>query len=116
MVLVPYFAISYGFNFEKNAKAFQFILQQSVKQFADLKFYHFKGNVKKHVAKQHGENAEVLFLGSDKYSCTICEFTSGLKGELSKHIREVHDGKQNWICKLCDVQFTRKSNLQEHVR
>ena len=72
--------------------------------------------MKKHVAKQHGENAEVLFLGSDKYSCTICEFTSGLKGELSKHIREIHDGKQNWICKLCDVQFTRKSNLQEHVR
>ena len=27
MILVPYFTISYGFNFEKNAKAFQFILQ-----------------------------------------------------------------------------------------
>ena len=27
MVLVPYFAISYGFNFAKNAKAFQSILE-----------------------------------------------------------------------------------------
>ena len=27
MILVPYFAISIGFNFEKNAKAFQSILQ-----------------------------------------------------------------------------------------
>ena len=27
MILAPYFPISYGFNFEKNAKAFQSILQ-----------------------------------------------------------------------------------------
>ena len=30
MILVPYFAISYGFNFGKNAKAFQSILEQSL--------------------------------------------------------------------------------------
>ena len=30
MVLVPYFAISYGFNFTKNAKTFQSILKQSL--------------------------------------------------------------------------------------
>ena len=27
MILVPYFAISYGFNLEENSKAFQSILQ-----------------------------------------------------------------------------------------
>ena len=30
MILLPYFAISYGFNFGKNAKAFQSILKQSL--------------------------------------------------------------------------------------
>ena len=30
MILVPYFAISYVFNFKKNAKAFQSILKQSL--------------------------------------------------------------------------------------
>ena len=30
MILVPYFAISYGFNFGKNAKAFQSIVEQSL--------------------------------------------------------------------------------------
>ena len=57
----------------------------------------------------------MIFLGPKKHSCTLCDFTSGMRSDMKKHIMEVHDGKQVWICSICNTEFTRKDNLQAHI-
>ena len=33
---------------------------------------------------------------------------------LVKHFREVHDGKQNWNCDICNISFNSKFDLGGH--
>ena len=57
-----------------------------------------------------------IFKGSNEvHKCTLCDFKCALKGDWNKHVREVHDGKQDWKCELCDQKFTRKLSLKEHI-
>ena len=56
-----------------------------------------------------------LCLGDKIHKCTLCEFSSGLKGDLRKHILEAHDGKQEWRCDVCNSIWKRKENLRAHV-
>ena len=75
-----------------------------------------KEYVKRHISGVHkGENFEIIYLGAKTHHCTICEFSSGIKDNLNKHIREVHNGKQDWICKMCGGVFTKRFSLKAHI-
>ena len=63
-----------------------------------------------------GLDIEMVYLGDKKYKCYNCDFKTGLKGDLSKHICKVHDGKQNWRCDICNESFKKKVDLQVHKR
>ena len=52
-------------------------------------------------------------LGS--YPCNMCDFECKLKTDLKKHIKEIHNGKQNWFCKICNRKFSRRGNLRPHI-
>ena len=45
----------------------------------------------------------------------MCDFESKLKTDLKKHIKEIHNGKQNWFCKICNRKFSRRGNLRPHI-
>ena len=48
------------------------------------------------------------------HKCNNCHFKTGKIEDLNKHIREVHDGKQNWLCDICNISFKSKKALRNH--
>ena len=68
-------------------------------------------NVRKHIKdclKHKGEEFEILYLGAKTLNCTLCEFSSGLKKDLRKHITDVHGGKQQYFCEICNSIWKKK--------
>ncbi len=50
-----------------------------------------------------------------------CEYASGRKGDLNKHVKEVHrrsggGGAQNWTCSGCREKFVTRSHLMIHKK
>ena len=66
-------------------------------------------------ARHEGLDVEMIYIGEKNYKCYNCDFKTGLKGDLSKHILEVHhDGKKDSQCDLCGSRYTSKKSLQRH--
>ena len=61
------------------------------------------------MAKAHvGVKSEEVYLGPDIHKCPCCEFTSGMKLNVKKHIGEVHEGK----CNICQKSFKTTRRLK----
>ena len=48
-----------------------------------------------------------------RYYCDMCDYTSALRGSVSRHIRSVHQGLR-FPCDMCDYQATRSHHLKRH--
>ena len=60
-------------------------------------------NMSKHLQSVHkNENCEIIHLEAKGQKCTLCDFSSALKVDLTKHIRKAHD-------------FERRGPLKIHV-
>ena len=51
----------------------------------------------------------------NKYKCTYCEKTFKYKSEEERHIL-VHTGEKPYKCYECGSDFTKKSNLNAHLK
>ena len=47
--------------------------------------------------------------------CVDCEFIFSSKYALSRHVKEVHNRRQEHTCPKCLKQFTQQSNLKQHM-
>ncbi|CAB4053913.1 unnamed protein product [Lepeophtheirus salmonis] len=50
------------------------------------------------------------------FQCVICEKTFGEKGNLQRHVKAVHHGKKDFRCAFCGKEFAEKGNLQKHIK
>ena len=50
-----------------------------------------------------------------KHECVKCSLKYGSKGELTRHVNEVHEGKKPNKCTQCGKCFSRKPELNRHI-
>ena len=59
------------------------------------------------------------------FQCSLCDYKSKLQGNVTSHtirvheefeVREIHDGKQNLHCEICNVSFEKEINLKLHQK
>ena len=62
--------------------------------------------MKKHLEKAHGIK---------QFHCTYCSQSFGMRGNLKKHIDEVHENLRPFECDICHGKFARKEKLREHI-
>ena len=48
------------------------------------------------------------------FNCSMCDFSSGLKYNLTRHYDTVHEKKKSVPCTYCDLCFIQKSDLKRH--
>lgn len=48
-----------------------------------------------------------------RYYCDMCDYSSALRGSVSRHIRSVHQGLR-FPCDQCEYQATRSHHLKRH--
>ena len=62
------------------------------------------------------ENEVCLRRGPQEVAkCDICEKTLATKRLLVGHKKELHSGKPKIECKLCQLEFSRKQNINSHM-
>ncbi|XP_055707326.1 zinc finger protein 37-like [Phlebotomus papatasi] len=47
--------------------------------------------------------------------CRFCNVVYSCQGNLTRHIRVVHEKKLDYVCKLCDKKFSQSNNLKLHM-
>ena len=50
-----------------------------------------------------------------KYACDQCDYQFTRQSNLTEHIKSKHEGVK-YACDQCDYQFTQKSNLRTHIK
>ena len=71
------------------------------------------GNMKQHLLKHHN------YVGPPKYihKCTKCNFASGQKIGVMKHMKNVHNSKELYSkCKYCGFLGAKKAVVKEHMK
>ena len=53
---------------------------------------------------------------SRNYKCKICGKEIGLKQNLNRHVKTVHEEQRNYKCELCDKSFGQKETVHEKLR
>ena len=53
--------------------------------------------------------------GIKAFKCKICEYKTGKKSDLKKHIEAVHEGIKKFKCNICDYKAARNANLKKHI-
>jgi len=51
-----------------------------------------------------------------EFSCSECSYTSTSKGNLTKHVTEVHAKEKQYMCTYCGAQTSRKYHLSRHIK
>lgn len=74
---------------------------------------NFQTNKKKllssHIKEFHSELLESL-------PCNECSYVSKLRGNLNKHMSEVHAKVKQYMCGFCGAQTSRKYHLTRHIK
>ena len=53
----------------------------------------------------------ICFLNQYQFNCNICESSFTQKGQMSRHVASVHEGKKPFKCNICATRFARKTHL-----
>ena len=51
----------------------------------------------------------------DEFKCNICEYKSGRKSTLKRHIKTVHEGIKDFKCSICEYKTGIKTDLKKHI-
>lgn len=62
----------------------------------------------------HLLNEHNCTMSEERLCCELCNRTFAKLKYLKKHIREVHEKSNPFVCGICDKVFNRKANLDEH--
>ena len=49
------------------------------------------------------------------HTCNICHKTFGMKSDLNRHVKSVHDKIKDFNCDQCDKAFGQNGNLNRHI-
>ena len=49
------------------------------------------------------------------HKCSICGYTTSLKGNLKTHIDSIHSGKKSHKCLICNYTTAYKAHLKQHT-
>ena len=77
---------------------------------------------KEEEGKEKKENANVnsLFEASKAngcktvYSCKVCPYTSNIKKDIVRHVKDVHSDGERVECSVCKKSFKNKNSLRSH--
>ena len=77
---------------------------------------------KEEEGKEKKENANVnsLFEASKAngcktvYSCKVCPYTSNIKKDIMRHVKDVHSDGERVECSVCKKSFKNKNSLRSH--
>ena len=50
------------------------------------------------------------------HSCSHCEYTSKKKGNVTKHMKAVHEKKKDFKCSLCEYATATRQSLSRHTK
>ena len=53
--------------------------------------------------------------GLKPFKCSICDFKTGLKQSLKRHIESVHEGIKPFKCSICEYKTGQNSHLKKHI-
>ena len=54
--------------------------------------------------------------GQYRFQCSVCGKEGNDKGNLKKHVENVHyPGFHNYFCKHCNAEFTTRNSLNHHI-
>ena len=53
---------------------------------------------------------------SSTHTCNICDKVFTLENKLKRHINDVHNELKRYLCPDCPQYFSRKENLQKHIK
>ena len=54
-------------------------------------------------------------IAKKKYNCTVCDQRFKYKSEQERHFL-VHSGEKPFKCHDCGTEFSKKSNLNAHIK
>lgn len=97
-------AESYQVNKAKNVVAESVPMNQRQKRKCDMAEVSEKRNEKQKFAET-----------TKRHKCGFCEYSSQRKSTVENHIR-THTGKQAYQYEYCAKQFTKKTNLNDHLK
>lgn len=83
--------------------------------YCDMVFTGQSSQLKSHILRNHtkisGKNGR-----DELFDCDICDYRSTSMSRINNHVREVHDGEQNYKCDVCDKTFFAYRVLRGHVK
>ena len=59
---------------------------------------------------------KILHKLTKQRTCDVCNKVFSCSGNLSKHIRNIHNNKERLVCEMCPVTFASQQQLTRHVR
>ena len=66
----------------------------------------YKNKVSLRVHKKNTHGRKVINGKEEKIPCTICNAEFTRKGNMLKHVRDVHEGIKNFKCEICSRAFS----------
>ena len=87
---------------------------EDMKNFGVMLVKHFQNECGKNVEKLETSNNHEIF-DREELKCTYCPKDFVSKGQLTKHLKTVHQIIRNHKCMKCDKAFLRQKHLKEHI-
>ena len=56
------------------------------------------------------------FQGIRNFECQICNKSFGLKSDLNRHVKTVHENIKPFLFLICNESFRQKYNLPKHFK
>jgi len=80
-------------------------------------YSHLKQHESRRLPQHHTQQQRVQQSSTDRvYSCPICAKKFSRKFNLNTHIKCVHSDDKDYVCPFCQRAFNHSSNLRKHIK